>query len=76
MSTCRAERSTVTEMEPMIVLAGTAEFATKEGRDACLSTSGQRFTRFDFLQGDFKKYRVDKVGPVYDATFTPRANFF
>jgi len=116
-------------MSQMIVLAGTAEFATKEGRDGCLASSGQyqqpartgepgclayyfcpdpvvgtrmvvwelwadeaslaahfhhdnyknmgqHFTKFDFVKGDFKKYRVDKVSPVYDETFTPRADFF
>lgn len=116
-------------MSQMIVLAGTAEFATKEGRDACLASSaqyqepartgepgclayyfapdpvvgtrmvvwemwadeaslaahfhhenyknmGQHFTKFDFVAGDFKKYRVDKVSAVYDETFTPRADFF
>lgn len=116
-------------MSQMIVLAGTAEFATKEGRDGCLSTSaqyqepartgepgclayyfapdpvvetrmvvwelwadeaslaahfqhenyknmGQHFTKYDFVKGDFKKYRVDLTSPVYDATFTPRADFF
>jgi quinol monooxygenase YgiN len=113
----------------MIVLAGTAEFATREGRDACLASSvqyqspsrtdepgclayyfcpdpvvetrmvvfelwadeaslaahfqhpnyrnmGMHFTKFDFLAGDFKKYRVDKISAVYDETRTPRADFF
>lgn len=116
-------------MTHMIVLAGTAEFTTPEGRDACLSTSaplqlpartdehgclayyfapdpvvstrmvvwelwqdeaslaahfqhknyrdmGAHFTKFGFLKGDFKKYRVDHSEPVYDETFTPRADFF
>lgn len=116
-------------MTQMIVLAGTAEFATKEGRDACLASSaqyqepartgepgclayyfapdpvvgtrmvvwelwadesslaahfkhpnyrnmGEHFTKFDFVSGDFRKYRVDRVSPVYDETFTPRADFF
>lgn len=116
-------------MDQMIVLAGTAEFATKEGRDACLASSGQyqepartgepgclayyfcpdpvvetrmvvwemwadeaslaahfkhpnyrnmgqHFTKFDFVGGNFKKYRVDRVSDVYDSTFTPRADFF
>ena len=31
----------VVSVDQMIVLAGTAEFATKDGRDACLTTSGQ-----------------------------------
>ncbi|MDA9292892.1 antibiotic biosynthesis monooxygenase [bacterium] len=112
----------------MTVLTGTAEFATKAGRDACLTTSGrcqkparasepgslayyfcpdpvvgtrmvvwelwadeasvaahfahpnymnmgQHFTKFDFRQGNFKEYRVDKVSAVYDETFTPQADF-
>jgi len=37
---------------------------------------GQHFAKFDFIQGNFKKYRVDKMGDVYDETFTPRADFF
>jgi quinol monooxygenase YgiN len=116
-------------MSQMIVVAGTAEFATQEGRDACLASSGQyqeparshepgclayyfcpdpvvstrmvvwelwadeaslaahfhhenylnmgkHFTKFDLVSGDFKKYGVDKISAVYDATRTPRADFF
>ena len=113
----------------MIVLAGTAEFKTPEGRDACLSTSAPlqlparneepgclayyfapdpvvntrmvvwelwqneaslaahfkhpnyhdmsaHFSKHGFLKGDFKIYRVDHSEPVYDETFTARADFF
>ena len=129
MSTFWIRGAKVFGVDQMMVLTGTAEFATKAGRDACLATSGQyqeparasepgclayyfcpdpvvgtrmvvwelwadeaslaahfahpnymnmgqHFTKFDFLQGNFKKYRVDKVSAVYDETFTPRADFF
>lgn len=129
MSTFCGDEAKVPSVSQMIVLAGTAEFATQEGCDACLATSGQyqepartsepgclayyfcpdpvvgtrmvvwelwadeaslaahfahpnyknmgqHFAKFDFIQGNFKKYRVDKMGDVYDETFTPRADFF
>jgi quinol monooxygenase YgiN len=113
----------------LIVLAGTADFATQEGRDECLASSakyqaparsdepgclayyfapdpvvatrmvvwelwadsatlnahfqhpnyknmGAHLGRFGIASADFKKYRVDHVEPVYDATGTPRGDFF
>jgi len=116
-------------MNQMIVLAGTGEFATRQGRDECLAASGQyqeptrrdepgclayyfaadpvvetcmvvyelwadeaalaahfqhrnyrhmgaHFAKHGFVQGNFKKYRVDRSEQVYDDTFTPRADFF
>ncbi len=116
-------------MSQMIVIAGTAEFGSKEDRDACLAASveyqapartdepgclayyfapdpvvdtrmvvyelwadepslaahfkhpnyinmGLHFRKYDFRGGEFKKYRVDAVSPVYDDTRTPRADFF
>ena len=32
--------------------------------------------RFGILNADTAKYRVDLEEPVYDETFTPRADFF
>ena len=37
---------------------------------------GQHIAKFGLVNGDFKKYRVDKSSPVYDDTHTPRADFF
>ena len=36
----------------------------------------QRLNEFKLLGADTKKFRIDRSQPVYDATRTPRADFF